>query len=137
MRAIFFTAALCLSVAIPTWRVSAQSEAGDGTYGGGVCHSASNQELFADPPVLNAPFSAEATTDWHPSTGPEMRATATFYRDSAGRVRVEQAFTDSHAAPQRVIIKRDASKWAFLLNTVARTNARIGRGIANMIAGAG
>jgi hypothetical protein len=44
-------------------------------------------------PVLDAPLSAEATTVWHPppSSGRgEIRATAHYYRDRAGRVRVEQ-----------------------------------------------
>jgi hypothetical protein len=136
MRAIFFTAALCLSVAIPTWRVSAQSDAGDGTVGDVVCHSAINQELFADPPVLNAPFSAEVTTVWRPVDGrPEMRATAYYYRDSAGQVRVEQMLGGNQR--QTVIVKPKASKWAYVLDSLARTNTPVGRGIANMITGAG
>ena len=44
--------------------------------------------------VVNAPFSAEVTTVWHPPAGSGravLQAASRLYRDSRGRVRVEQA----------------------------------------------
>ena len=43
-------------------------------------------------PAAGAPFSAEALTTWHApanSGRPELRVTARYYRDRAGRVRVD------------------------------------------------
>lgn len=62
--------------------------------------------------VEGAPFSAEARTIWTPdprSGNQPLGATARYYRDSAGRVRVEQRFaraapTDSTSDTQRVFI---------------------------------
>ena len=49
---------------------------------------------FTGPPVFNAPFSADATTTLTQSSGTVTGSTrngkARYYRDSAGRVRVQQ-----------------------------------------------
>jgi hypothetical protein len=53
--------------------------------------------------VAGAPFSATATLTWQPpGGGPPHRAMTRYFRDTAGRVRVEQAFTDRRRqAPMR------------------------------------
>src|SRR5687768_7859709 len=61
------------------------------------------------PPVRDAPFSGEVLVAWQPwpnSGRAEWRTTGRYYRDRAGRVRVEQTFV-GHASgqrPQRVIV---------------------------------
>lgn len=91
--------------------------------------------LFPDP-VVDAPFSAEALTVWHPpaSSGRnEWRATARHYRDRAGRVRVEQVFVGQarEQRPQRVIVISDPHNASgSLLDSAARTVRRISRGEA-------
>src|SRR5262245_25186413 len=68
-------------------------------------------ECLVRAPVMNAPFSAEATTIWQPpaSTGQAaLRATARYYRDSAGRVRVEQSFVGQGDRPQHIILAPEA-----------------------------
>jgi hypothetical protein len=91
--------------------------------------------VLSPDPVFEAPFSAEALTVWRPpaSSGlPEWRATARYYRDRAGRVRVEQQFvgrTDQQS--QRVIIRPDPnSPPAYVLDPLARTVSRTVRGHA-------
>jgi hypothetical protein len=91
-------------------------------------------------PVLDAPFSAEAITVWHPppSSGRgEMRAIAHYYRDRAGRVRIEQRYVgDAH--PQRIIVWPDTnSQEAYLVDPVARTSHSVPRGLAQMMVGGG
>jgi len=102
---------------------------------------ARTQCLVAGTPVFDAPFSAEATTEWHPVTGTgrsEMRATARYYRDSAGRVRVEQGTAGSHRGGQRIIVIPDpASGSAYLLDPTRRTSTTISRGLAQMMVGGG
>src|SRR5687767_3483051 len=59
-------------------------------------------------PVRDAPFSAEAMTTWHPTPNSgtaAMQSTARYYRDGAGRVRVD--FIEG-MTPQRVFITLDA-----------------------------
>lgn len=88
--------------------------------------------------VLDAPFSAEAVTAWHPpanSGKAELRSTARYYRDRAGRVRVEFV---GGMTPDRVMITLDAgSRVAYLLDTVARTAMKMSRGSMAMIVGGG
>ena len=100
-----------------------------------------SDELFANPPVLDRPFSAEATTVWHPPAGsgrPEMRATTFYYRDGAGRVRVEQTFAGYGHGPQRVIVWPDPSSvWAYALDPITHTSKPVGNGIAEMMVGTG
>ena len=95
-------------------------------------------------PVLNAPFSTEAVTTWHPN-GPsersEWRASVRFYRDREGRVRVEQTFVD-HADdrnPQRIVIASDPNgQMAFVIDSTARTVSEYPRPVArNTVGGYG
>jgi hypothetical protein len=93
-------------------------------------------------PVVNAPFSADATTVWSPpaSTGQApLRATAHYYRDRAGRVRVEQSFVGQGDRPQHVILAPEAdSKMAYVLDPVARTvSTPVPRGLTQMMVGDG
>jgi hypothetical protein len=93
-------------------------------------------------PVVNAPFSADATTVWSPpaSTGQApLRATAHYYRDRAGRVRVEQSVVGQGDRPQHVILAPEAdSKMAFVLDPVARTvSTPVPRGLTQMMVGDG
>ena len=93
-------------------------------------------------PVVNAPFSADATTVWSPpaSTGQApLRATAHYYRDSAGRVRVEQSFVGQGDRPHHVILASEAdSTMAYVLDPVARTvSTPVMRGLTQMMVGDG
>jgi hypothetical protein len=79
-------------------------------------------------PVFEAPFSAEAVTAWHPPTDsgkPELRVTARYYRDRAGRVRVD--FVEGNGQ-ERVILTRGAeSNQAYELDTAKRIAFKTGR----------
>ena len=90
--------------------------------------------------VVGAPFSAESTTVWHPPAGSgraELQATARYYRDSMGRVRVEQSFVGHDQRSQRIILTPDA-RTAYLLDPVARTASMLGpRGVVELIFGFG
>jgi hypothetical protein len=63
---------------------------------------------FTGPPVLGAPFSADATTTItqtrHDGTQTTRSGVARYYRDARGRVRVEQDVTDGMGGPQRLIV---------------------------------
>jgi hypothetical protein len=95
--------------------------------------------LIGGAPVLNAPFSAEATV-WRPpanSGKPELRATARYCRDASGRVRLEQAFVGSDLRRGRMIVTPDVNGDAQLLDPIARTASVVSRGLAEMLLGAG
>jgi hypothetical protein len=96
--------------------------------------------LLRQAPVVDAPFSAVATTVWRPPAGSgraEMRATARYYRDRAGRVRIEQELV-GHAGPPRVMLVPDThGAEAYLLNPVDRTTGLIPRGLVQMMIGGG
>jgi hypothetical protein len=89
-------------------------------------------------PVRDAPFSAEAVTVWLPSPNSgraELQSIARYYRDRAGRVRVDFV---GGMTPQRVIVTPDAdSNVAYLLDTVARAAISGTRGLVAMIVGGG
>lgn len=97
--------------------------------------------ILAVTPVLDAPLSAEAVTAWQqrPNTGrSELRATARYYRDRAGRVRVEQMFMGhtSGQSPQRIIVAPDPNSLpVYLLDPVARTARKFPRSFALMTVG--
>jgi len=93
-------------------------------------------------PVVNAPFSAEATTVWQPPAGSgrdSLRATARYYRDSAGRVRVEQSVVGHGARAQHIILAPEASSaTAYVLDPAARTvSTPVPRGLTQMMVGDG
>ncbi len=88
-------------------------------------------------PEFDAPFSAEAVTAWHPpaSSGkPELSVTARYYRDRAGRVRVD--FVEG-MGQARVILTRSAeSREAYEIDTAKRTAFKTVRGhVASLVGG--
>ena len=92
--------------------------------------------------VVNAPFSAEATTTWQPPANkgqPSLHATARYYRDSAGRVRVEQSLAGRDGQPQRIMLAPDGdSRDAYVLDPVARTvSTGVTRGFVQLMLGDG
>jgi hypothetical protein len=92
-------------------------------------------------PVLDAPFSGEAVTTWRPasnSASREVRGTARYYRDRAGRIRVEQTFVGHPRGqtPDRVVVTPDVNgRWAYVLDPAARTAVRVYRSASSMITG--
>lgn len=88
-------------------------------------------------PVFGAPFSAEAVTTWHPpakSGRPELRVTARYYRDGAGRVRVD--FVEGMGKERVIITGPAASREAYELDTANRIAFRTVRGhVAMLVAG--
>jgi hypothetical protein len=104
------------------------------------------QEAFGDTilgvtPVLDAPFSAEALTTWQPrpnSGRSEWRASARYYRDRGGRVRVEQMFVGEVGLqrPKRVIVVPDPdSLTVYIVDYVERKASKIPRMHALMTVG--
>lgn len=93
----------------------------------------SRGSILVSTPVLDSPFSGDAVTTWRPPSNSgrhEVRATARYYRDRAGRIRVEQTFVGHtrRQRPQRVVVTPDLTKrWAYLLDPAARTAMRISR----------
>lgn len=91
-------------------------------------------------PVLNAPFSAKATTAWQPPAGSgltPLHATARYYRDSAGRVRVEQSFAGQGTVAQHIILAPDPDN-SYVLDPSARTvTTSVSRGFTQMMVGDG
>jgi hypothetical protein len=99
-----------------------------------------SQCLLSGPRVVDAAFTAEATTMWSPPAGsgkPELRATARYYRDSAGRVRIEQGFVGDETATRVIVWPDVATRTAYLLDPAARTASTIPVGLAAMMAGDG
>jgi hypothetical protein len=108
----------------------------------GTCARPLTQCILGGAPVLDAPFTAEATTTWRPPANrgqPEMRATSRYYRDRAGRVRVEQDFAGADAGPQRIFVTPDPDgRQMYDLDPKARTATAVGRGGAQgMVEAAG
>jgi hypothetical protein len=100
------------------------------------------------PPVLDAPFSADATTTLRQTlsdgTRIERVGRARYYRDRAGRVRVEQMIMGLealHPAAEgqvRITVQPDPSKQAvFTLDPVTRTANQHSRHMAGMTVGGG
>ncbi len=99
---------------------------------------------FPGRPVLNAPFSAEATTimTWTPSSGTRTDATSTahYYRDAAGRARVEYeapvAPTATTLALRRtvaVIMPDPTSRLVIAVDAATRTVRQNPRDVVNML----
>jgi len=92
--------------------------------------------------VVNRPFSADVTTTWQPpaSSGhTALRTTARYYRDTAGRVRVEQSFIGSDGrSGQIILVPEGDSRKAYVLDPVARTvSTPVLRGLVQMMVGDG
>ena len=96
---------------------------------------------FGDVTVIGVPFSATATMSWHPPrhTVP-LTATISYFRDGAGRVRVEQAFGTPHGATassrrwRRAFVSPEPrSREVYLLTENGTTT--VARGIASLIVG--
>jgi hypothetical protein len=93
----------------------------------------SRGSILVGTPVLDSPFTGDAETTWRPpsSSGTrEVRATARYYRDRAGRIRVEQTFVGhtGRQGPQRIVVTPDLNlRWAYVLDPAARTAMRISR----------
>ena len=91
------------------------------------------------PVVAKAPFSAEATTllteTRADGTTREHRLLARYFRDSEGRVRVNQLITDEDAIPPAAsrafaVIQPDPTSYVvYVLDPAAGTYQRIGRGM--------
>jgi hypothetical protein len=100
------------------------------------------------PAVINAPFSADATTIIRQTLGDgtwiERRGVARYYRDRVGCVRVEQTITgidglNSTAAPRRrITIQPDpANRYVYTLDPGQRTALRGPRFAAGLAIGGG
>jgi len=90
--------------------------------------------------VTGAPFSADATTEWRPKRGgtAPMRATTHYYRDSEGRLRMEQGIADE-AHPRRIFLMLDINeRGTYMVDSVARTvTTGWPRSFADMMIGGG
>lgn len=89
-------------------------------------------------PVSNAPFAAEAVTIWRPpatSGRPELRVTARYYRDRAGRVRVD--FIEGMSQGKVFITLGADSREAYELDTANRTAFNGVRGHVAAVVGGG
>ena len=134
---VAFLVALAVFV-VASGRTLAQLDvAGDDWYEMGL----RGESILRFLPVVDAPFSAEVLTVWRPkpNTGrSELRATSRYYRDRAGRVRVEQTFVD-HAGghrPERIIVARDPhSLPVYVVDPVARATIKVPRMFAVMTVG--
>jgi hypothetical protein len=101
---------------------------------------------FTGPVVRNAPFSAEATTTvretLHDGTRIDQTSTARYYRDSAGRVRVEQTVINFEGLNPgadkqvRITIAPKPGGDAYTLDTITQTIAR-NMGLADVTVGGG
>ena len=134
-----WTIALSLSMVTPT-DVAAQGPLDSEDARKAVSDCIATDCLLRRAPVLDAPFSAVATTVWRPPAGSgraEMRATARYYRDSAGRVRFEQELIGD-AGPSRVMLVPGTDGHdAYLLDPVERTSGLVPRGLVQMMIGGG
>lgn len=103
----------------------------------GQSDSIENGGPLSGPPPLNAPFSADAATTvlqrLKDGTRVERKMTARYYRDAAGRVRVEQAGSDV-----RVTVFPDpASRSGYLLEPSSRHARYVPRSIEDVAVGGG
>ena len=101
---------------------------------------------LAGPPVFEAPFSAEAITTVKAQrrSGARIEQTTTmrFFRDRAGRVRVEQRMeglepprTVSERAIRTIVDSDADDAWVYGLDSVTRTARRLARSIVALTAG--
>ena len=109
------------------------------TFGVGLMASRQNPEIASEPivgllgptPVLGAPFSADATTTIRPliTDGAERSGIAHYFRDGAGRVRVEHKIigpgTLNSGGPARITVQPEpTTKWVYTLHSSTRTAVR-------------
>ena len=131
--------ALVLVAASPP-RVLAQGEPDDDLQRN-IAKCVRSQCLFGGVPVLGAPFTADATTIWRPPANSgrrELRATARYYRDSMGRVRVDQRFVGHGDRPQRIFMATDpANRAAYMLDVAHASRTRVPLGMAEMMVAGG
>ena len=103
---------------------------------------------LSGPPVLGAPFSADATTTVRATLGDATRldqtTTARYYRDSAGRVRVERPMSGPPAPATmserhlRTIIDPDpGDRLVYTIDAQTRTTRHASRSILGTTAGGG
>lgn len=96
--------------------------------------------LMGRAPVQDAPFSADVSITWRPpaSSGiSEQRASARYFRDREGRVRVEQGVAGGGQAPLRVFMAIDATHRIYIADPAGQTASAHIRGIADMMIGGG
>lgn len=96
--------------------------------------------LIGKAPVQDAPFSADVSITWRPpaSSGiSEQRASARYFRDREGRVRVEQGVAGGDQAPLRVFIAVDATHRIYIADPAGQTASAHIRGVADMMIGGG
>src|SRR5258705_4437552 len=73
--------------------------------------------ILVSTPVFDSPFSGEAVTTWRQASNSgsrEVRGIARYYRDRAGRIRVEQTFVGHPRGqtPDRGVVTPDVnSRW--------------------------
>jgi hypothetical protein len=100
------------------------------------------------PPVLDAPFSAEAITTVkarHRNGAPiDQRTTMRLFRDRAGRVRVEHLMeglapprTSNERAIRTIVDPEPGDGWVYALDLVTKTARRLPREMVAMTAGGG
>jgi hypothetical protein len=127
---------LCLVAAMPAAGVAQQG------------YSVDPGGPLTGPPVLEAPFSASATTTVQQTLGDGTRiarsATAHYYRDRAGRVRVEQmimgleALNPAAESQVRITVDPEPGKgWVYTLDPVTRRASKGPRSIAGAAVGGG
>jgi hypothetical protein len=124
---------LCLSVAVAITAAGLAQNDGVGN-------------PFTGQTVVGAPFTADATTTirkmHRDGSLIDRRATARYYRDRTGRVRVEQPLSDpgstSVSGELRVTIQPDPAQSAvYTVNDATRTKRLCGRGCADSAIGGG
>lgn len=108
----------------------------------GQSDAVENGGPLSGPPPLNAPFTADATTTvihrLQDGSRVERRMTAHYYRDAAGRVRVEQTTSAKPGADVRIIVFPDAAKkWGYLLEPSSRHAREMPRSIEDVVVGGG
>jgi len=97
---------------------------------------------LSGPPPLNAPFSADATTTvlhrLKDGSSVERKMTARYYRDAAGRVRVEQKTPADRGDADRITVFPDPASWrGYTLYPSSKSATGATRSIADIAVGGG
>lgn len=99
---------------------------------------------FVRPPIIDAPFSADATTTIRQTrndgTVVEWTTRARYYRDGAGRVRVDQTIWNPDARDSKVkttVQHEMESGTVYVMEPSTKTTRRIPRGLGDMEVGGG